>query len=87
MGHGAVQEGVAQKELNLAEYLRIRPVGYDTIISHAPRLLRRIHDLKFLEARARMMRQDLEAFMGPYLCYEKLLNNGLSQTVTKMEGE
>jgi len=81
MGHRGLQKGVAQKELNLVEYLRIKPIGYDTVISHVPRLLRRIQDLKFLEARARMMRQDLEAFIGPYLCYEKLLNNTSTQTV------
>lgn len=81
MGHRTVQEGVAQKELNLTEYLRIRPVGYDTVIRHVDDVKRRIHDLKFLETRARMMRQDLEAFIGPYLCYEKLLNNASTQTI------
>jgi len=79
MGHGTVQEGVAQKELNLAECLRIRPMGYDTVIRHVDDVKRRIKDLRVMEARARMVRQGLEAFIRPYLCYEKLLNNRITQ--------
>ena len=77
MGHRGLQEDMAQKELNIAEYLRIRPMGYDTVIRHVDHVKRHIKDLGVMETRARVVRQELEAFIRPYLCYEEALNNAL----------
>ena len=83
MGHGTVQEGMVQEESKQTSILRRQPVGYDAVIQHVDDVKRRIKDLCVMETRARVLRQELEAFIRPYLCYEEALNNTLSQTITK----
>jgi len=87
MGHGTIQEGVAEKELGGVELFQLKPVGYETVIRGVDQVKAEIAWHRRQVEKHTKMRNELVAFLAPYLNYRELLNNAPTQTIREGETE
>lgn len=85
MGYREIQESVVRQKLDLVEILRFKPVGYYTVLKNVDKVKAQIAQHQREIDRHTEARNYLENFLAPYLHYQKLLNNSLSQTIIKEE--